>query len=43
MTDPFTILATLVLALVAALIPKLARSYCQRSEASINQQEPGDD
>ena len=44
MTDPLTILASLVLALVAALIPKLARSYRQRSEASIaHQQEQGDD
>jgi hypothetical protein len=42
MTDPTNIIIGLVLAIAAALIPPLARSYRQRSEASIHHQQDGD-
>lgn len=42
MTDPTNLIIGLALAIAAALIPKLARSYRQRSEESINHQKDGD-
>jgi len=36
MADPETLIIGLALAIAAALIPPLARSHRQRSEASIN-------